>query len=118
MWNYENHSEEDYIKAIKRVEQIAVELEAEFVCVEKEKFTTACGDNIVVEERDMNVYKYKDEYFWIETHYLADCPFMVLSFGNSIETIFEDAEPFPYNLPDEELILEVKYSLGIEPYPN
>ena len=43
---------------------------------------------------------------------------MVLSFGNSIETIFEDAEPFPYNLPDEELILEVKYSLGIEPYPN
>lgn len=116
MWHYENHLKEDYISAIKRVEQIAVELGAEFVCIKKEKFTTACGDNLVVEEREMNVYKYNNEYFWVETYYLSDCPFIVLSFGDTIETIFDDAEPFPYNLSDEELILEVKHSLGIEAY--
>lgn len=30
----------------------------------------------------------------------------------------EDAEPFPYNLTEEELLNEVKYSLGIEVCPG
>ncbi len=51
-------------------------------------------------------------------HFVADRPFMVLSFGDTIENIFDDAEPFPYNLEEDELKAEVRYSLGIEPYPK
>ena len=118
MWPYENHKEEDYYKAIEYVENYAVSLGAEFVCNYKEKFTTLSGDNEIKEEPEMRVYKYKDEYFWVEHHFLSDCPFIVFSFGKTIEDIFEDAEPFPYNLPKEELEAEVKYSLLIEPYPK
>lgn len=41
---------------------------------------------------------------------------MVFSFGDSVDTIIEDAEPFSYNLTEEELKAEVRYSLGIEKY--
>lgn len=30
----------------------------------------------------------------------------------------EDTDPFPYDLPDDEIMLEVKRSLGLEEYPN
>jgi len=30
----------------------------------------------------------------------------------------EDAAPFPYDLTEDELLKEVKYSLRIEPYPK
>lgn len=56
-----------------------------------------------------------DEYFEVESIYQSDRPFIVLSFGKTPETVFEDATPFPYDLADEQLINEVKYSLGIEP---
>ena len=35
-----------------------------------------------------------------------------------MNNIMDDAEPFPYDLSYEELCDEVKYSLGIEPYPQ
>ncbi len=66
----------------------------------------------------MRVYQYNDEFFWIENHFLPDKTFLVFSFGDAIDTIFEDAEPFPYDLSEEELKAEVRYSLGIEPYPK
>ena len=45
--------------------------------------------------------------------------FSVLEVGNYeelVKNIMEDADPFPYDLTDNELLNEVKYSLGIEPY--
>ena len=48
------------------------------------------------------IYKYGDDYYWIEHHFLADCPYIVFSFGDTIETIFDDADPFPYNLTEED----------------
>lgn len=118
MWIYKKHSEEDYNKAIEKVEKIAMSYGAEFVTVREQKFTTLIGRKKVQEVVKMRVFKYKDEFFEVEHHYLPDCPFIVFSFGDTIENIFEDAEPFPYNLPDEELELEVRYSLGIENYPE
>ncbi len=40
------------------------------------------------------------------------------SFGDTIESIFDDMDPFPYNLDEDELKAEVGYSLGIEEYPK
>jgi hypothetical protein len=118
MWPYNDHSEEEYYKAIRFVEDYAVSLGAEYVCTKEEKFTTFAGDKTIIEISDMRVFKYGDEYFWIEHHFLEDCPFMVFSFGDTIETIFDDMEPFPYNLEEDELKAEVRYSLGIEEYPK
>ena len=118
VWKYENHSEQDYIKALKRVEGIAQKLGAVYVKTKKEKYTTYIGEEIVNEVLDENIYMYKDQYFRVERFHTDSCPFIVLSFGDTEDTTFEDADPFPYNLPDEELVNEVKYSLGIEPYPK
>lgn len=35
-----------------------------------------------------------------------------------MKDIMEDENFFPYDLPDNELLKEVKYSLGIVPYPK
>ena len=118
MWPYKNHSEEQYNKTIRFLEDYALSLGAEFVCIKKEKFTTISGNNTIVKEVEMKVLKFETEYFWLEDHFLPDCPFIVFSFGDTIDTIFDDAEPFPYNLSEDELKTEVRYSLGIEKYPK
>ncbi len=117
-WPYENHSEEDYYNAVDFVEKYAESLGAKFICTKEEKFNTYSGAGHILEVNEMRVYQYNDEYFWIEDHFLEDKPFMVFSFGDTIDSIFEDAEPFPYDLSEEELKAEVRYSLGIEPYPK
>jgi hypothetical protein len=116
MWPYKNHSEEKYYKTIEFIEEYVLSLGAVFVGKESEKFTTYSGNDIICETLDMNVFKYGDEYFWIEHHFLPDCPYIVLSFGETIESIFEDAEPFPYNLSEDKLKAEVRCSLGIDKY--
>ena len=48
-------------------------------------------------------------------------PLIVLeagSFEEVMKDIMEDENSFPYDLPDNELLKEVKYSLGILPYPK
>ena len=119
MWPYKNHSEEEYNKVIEFVQAYAVSLGAEYVCSKTEKFTTYWRENYAVQENsDMKIYKFGEEYFWVEHHYLPSGPFIVFSFGDSIENIVDDAEPFPYDLDKEELEAEVRYSLGIEEYPE
>jgi len=46
-------------------------------------------------------------------------PFIVIEFGfldDFVNNTTEDAEPFPYDLTYEEIVKEVRYSMGIEPY--
>ncbi len=48
-------------------------------------------------------------------------PFLVIECGTYdglMKNIMGDADPFPYDLTEDELLNEVKYSLGIEPYPK
>ena len=115
MWPYKDHDENEYNRVIDYLEKYAVSLGAEFVGTKEEHFTTCSGDMIIEETLEMNVYRFGEEYFWVEHHFVPECPFVVFSFGDSIETIgSDDADPFPYNLDEEELKLEVRYSLGLE----
>lgn len=114
MWPYKNHNEEDYEKTIEFVEQYAVSLGAKLVDTKIEEFTTIAGDNVIEESSKMNIYMFDGLYFWVEHHFVPEKPFIVLSFGESIDDIFDDADPFPYDLPEEELKKEVRYSLGLE----
>lgn len=119
MWPYTEHSEEDYKKAVEFVQKYAQSLGAKYICSKLQKFTTIIGDGDSIQETvEMKIFKFNNEYFWIEDHFQPDRPFMVFSFGDSVDTIFEDAEPFPYNLSEEELKAEVRYSLCIEKYPK
>ena len=118
MWPYKIHSEEAYYKAIEFVENYAVSLRAEFIGTREQTFTTISGDMTIKETLEMKVFKFGDEYFWVEHHYLPECPFIVFSFGSSMDDIVDDADPFPYNLEEDELMAEVRYSLGLEDYPE
>ena len=114
MWPYDDHNETNYNKALEFVENYSVSLGAQFICTKEEKFTTFVDNKTITEVSSMNVFKYKDDYFWVEPHFLPDKPFMVFSFGDTIENIFEDADPFPYDLSEEDLKYEVRCSLGID----
>ena len=118
VWPYDDHSEEEYLKVIQFVEDYVVSLGTEYVCTKEEKFTTVADDETITEVLKLRVFKYGEEYFWVEHHFLPDCPCVVFSFGDIIDNIFDDAEPFPYDLPEDELKAEVRYSLGIEKYPK
>lgn len=53
---------------------------------------------------------------------LLEKPFLALALADTLEEVesnaMEDTDPFPYDLPDDEILLEVKRSLGLEEYPN
>ena len=61
MWIYDDHSEDEYKNVMKCVELIAVNLGAEYVCTKKEKFITFTGDTEIIEETELNIYRYNDE---------------------------------------------------------
>lgn len=114
MWPYKNHSKTEYYRVVEFVQNYAESLGAEYVCTKSEKFTTVLKGKAIEENLELKVYKYKDEFFRVEYLYMPERPFIVFSFGDSIESIFDDADPFPYDLSEYELKAEVRYSLGIE----
>ena len=116
MWPYKDHSEEEYDKTIEFIEGYVLSLGAVYVGRKSERFTTVTDDDSISETLEMKVFKYGDEYFRIEHHFLPDRPYIVLSFGDTKDNIFEDAEPFPYDLSEERIRAEVRCSLGIDKY--
>ena len=68
------------------------------------------------------IYKFKNGYYRIDEVLFAEKPFIVLEYAETEEDVkrnaMEDCDPFPYDLSDEEIIKEIRYSMGIEPYPN
>ena len=78
MWPYTDHLEEDYKNSIGFLQKYAQSLGAEYICSKLEKFTTISGEGDPIHETlEMKIYKFKDEYFWLEHHFLPDCPFIV-----------------------------------------
>lgn len=71
---------------------------------------------------DRPLYKFTDGYYRIDEVLFPEKPFIVLEYADTEERVrnnaMEDCDPFPYDLFDEDIIKEVKYSLGIEPYPE
>lgn len=124
VWYYDNVSRADFEKVKDIIEEIMIKLGAEIFKIDlpyEQKTTNYSG---VFEETFYSkrpVYIYKGEYFMIDEVLFSKKPFIVIECGNITELLnntMEDADPFPYDLPYEELINEVKYSLGIEPYPK
>lgn len=68
------------------------------------------------------VYRFKDEFYRVDEVLFPEKPFIVLEYADTedkvMKNIMEDCEPFPYDLSDDEITNEVRYSLGIEQYPK
>ena len=124
MWFYDNVSRADFEAVKDIVEKIMLQLGASVYDVQlpyEDKTTNYSGDNEETYYFERPVYTYNEFYFRVDEVLFSNKPFIVIECGDLDELLkntMEDAEPFPYDLSPEEIRNEVKYSLGIEPYPK
>lgn len=125
MWFYKNVSRAEFEKRKDFVEQIMRELGCEATELElqyENKITSYVNDYTEVWSSKRPTYKFKNVFYRVSEVLFPEKPFIVLEYGETtdeaIRNITEDCEPFPYDLSDDETVKEVKYSLGIEPYPQ
>ncbi|MGN1423761.1 MAG: hypothetical protein ACI4XA_10315 [Oscillospiraceae bacterium] len=124
MWFYENVTREEFEKQKDFVEKTMLELGAEKNEIELpyvQKTTSYVRQYIETHYSQRGIYFFKDTFYRVDEVLHYKKPFIVLECGTFQELInntMEDAEPFPYDLSDEEIRNEVKYSLGIEEYPK
>ena len=114
MSSFNDSPVEEYNKAVDFVLSYAESLGAEYVSTITEKFTVASGDETTCDTLELKIYRFGDEYFRIEKMYFKGKPWMVFSFSDSVEGPYEDADPFPVDLCEEELKEEVRLALRIE----
>lgn len=107
------------------VEEILVSLGGEPVDIKlpyKNKVTSIGEDYTVKCVSERKVYKftggvYGGGYYRVD-EVIFSKPFIVFEYSRDLDgvlrNIMEDCDPFPYDLPDEEIIMEVKYTLGLE----
>lgn len=65
---------------------------------------------------EKSAFEYEGLYYRVDEVCFSDKPFIVIECGTYDElmkNIMEDIDPFPYDLTEDELLNEVKYSLGI-----
>lgn len=117
-WPYENIDYNELDTAIKTCEKMIVSLGGKPVtkCMDKETWILN-KDDYIVEPVSKGVYRFRDSYVCVDKMYFPEKPFIVLEFGDEIEGIYEDADPFPFDLTMEEMKLEIQWALGVVPYP-
>lgn len=123
MWRYAAITREEFEKKKDEIETIIVSLggKRQDILVPYENITTSIfNGRQIVNQSQRSVYEFQGEYFRVDEVCFKK-PFIVIECGTHEDLIYnrmEDAEPFPYDLPYEELVNEVKYAMGILPYPD
>lgn len=124
MWFYTNVTREEFEKVKDRIQEIMVGLgacESDITLPYQQKTTSVSASGIDTCISDRLVFRFRNEYCRVDEVLYPEKPFIVIEFGLEEDVLcdtMEDAEPFPYDLSDDELVNEVKYSLDIEPYPQ
>ncbi|MDE7293479.1 MAG: hypothetical protein K2N72_03545 [Oscillospiraceae bacterium] len=123
MWFYEKVTREEFEKRKDFVERVMISLGCEVFDIKlpyENKTTSISGDFTETHYSERPVFKFKDEYYRVDERLFRE-PFIVIEVGTLEELLnntMEDADPFPYDLSDEETENEVKYLLRILPYPK
>lgn len=124
MWNYTEITRDEFEKLKNHIEEIMVAHGAVAQDIDlpySQQTTTIHKDsNAIVWEGYRKAYKYKDLYYRIDEICFENKPYIVAEVGTYDElmnNIMEDAEPFPWDLSEEELEDEVSFFLGEKPYP-
>lgn len=125
MWKYECVSRQQFECIKDKIEGYIELLGGRKVQIElpdTNKTISYVNGDVVESRSGRGVYEYNGEYFRVDEVCFAEKPFIVIEYCESVEEVLKnqmiDADPFPYDLSDEKLFDEVKYSLGVEPYPK
>ena len=118
-WPYENIEYNELNDVIKTCEQIIISLGGKLIIERKDNETWFLNEeDYIMEQVTKNVFKFRDEYVCVDKMYFSEKPFIVLEFADKIEGPYEDADPFPFDLPIDEVKLEIEYALEVIPYPS
>lgn len=83
-----------------------------------EQATLFCFQNDILKSNFKRpVFEYNGLYYRVDEICFPNKPFIVIECGTYDELLkncMEDVDPFPCDLTDDELLAEVKYSLGME----
>lgn len=120
MWLYKDVTREEFEQKKDEVERIIIALggEIQHLTLPHENETASVfkgNETVCISTRPS--YKFGELYFRV-CEACFDKPYIVLECGTYEDLIhnrMEDADPFAYNLSDDLLVKEVKYSLGILP---
>lgn len=124
MWIYECVTREEFESIKDKVEKFIVMLGGNAVSVDlpyEQRTRSYSGNDIVENISTRSAYEYMGQYYRVDEVCFSGKPFIVIECGTYDELInngMEDADPFPYDLTEDELLKEVKYTLRIEPYPE
>ncbi len=124
MWKYECVTRQEFEEIKDKIEEFIVMLGGNEVSDNlpyEQKTVSYTGTDIIESVSSRLAFEYNGQYYRVDEVCFPDKPFIVIECGTYDElmkNIMEDADPFPYDLPENELLNEVKYSLGVEPYPE
>lgn len=124
MWPYESVIRQEFESIKDVVETYIVMLGGNKVSIElpyEQRTCSYVGNDFVENISTRPVFEYKGEYYRVDEVCFPGKPFIVIECGTYeelINNVMGDADPFPYDLAEDDLLKEVKYSLGIEPYPE
>lgn len=124
MWKYACVTRQEFEAIKNKIEKYIVMLGGNKASIDVpyEHRTVSCsGSEAVKNISTRPVFEYNGYYYRVDEVCFSDKPFIVIECGTYDELMnnaMEDVEPFPYDLTEEELLNEVKYSLGIESYPK
>ena len=119
MWKYTEITRDEFEKIKDHIEEImvahgAVAQDIDLPYFQKTTtFDAKCDPTVW--EVTRKAYKYKDKYYRIDEVLFAKKPFIVPEIGTYDELMtnaMEDAEPFPFDLTQQEMEDEVSYFLG------
>lgn len=124
MWKYECVMREEFELIKDKIEEYIVRLggnKAYFNMPYIQRTVSYSGTDIIESISTRPAFEYNKLYYRVDEVCFSNKPFIVIECGTYeklMNNTMEDAEPFPYDLTDDELLNEVRYSLGIEPYPK
>ncbi|MBQ8408434.1 MAG: hypothetical protein IJY39_06165 [Clostridia bacterium] len=124
MWIYEGVTRQEFESIKDVVEKYIVMLGGNKVSIEspyEQRTRSYVGNDFAENISTRSAFEYRGEYYRLDEVCFPGKPFVVIECGTYdelINNIMDDAYPFPYDLAEDELLKEVKYSLGIESYPE
>lgn len=124
MWTYTDITRDEFEKIKDHIEEIMAAHGAAVQDIDlpysRQTAAVHKGSDAIAWESHRKVSKYKDMYYRIDEVCFDEKPYIVAEFGTYDElmkNIMEDADPFPWDLSEEELEDEVSFFLGEKPYP-
>jgi len=122
MWKYECVTRQEFELIKDKIEEFIASLGGNEVSVDlpyMQRTVSHSGTGLIENISTRSAFEYNEQYYRVDEVCCLDKPFIVIECGTYDELMkngMGDADPFPYDLTEDELLNEVKHSLGIETY--